>query len=367
MKRNFEEDDEEEKAGLIKAKILVTVVPFVLIIIILAVTLALNSRKKETDKTSNLQQSIMDYADENKESDSSGPREPVNSDSVVTKEEEQESPTEAPKETNSPTPLKTAEPTANKMDNKPETEEEAAGVPGATPAKRAAKKDYSKIEFHKEEQLKDMMAYWADNNQKALDDLVFLDHYIAMSFSLGKTDNFYYYGETDGSGAPNGKGIAVYADNQYYYGDWKNGERSGNGTWIHYHMHLTDDRADDLYAYHQYTGSWAKDLPEGEGSEHFDYDMSLLKGNDGFTTNLIGTYSAGLIHGEFYLTSIYVDGRYEEWKGEASKGAWIYQSESKDKKGNRTILVNVNDPDAYTWMHPKDNQNIGVCCLKSKS
>ena len=104
MKKPFEEDEEEESVGLIKARILVTVIPFVLIIIILVVTLALNGKRKESDKAASLQQSIMDYADENKESELSGPREPVNSDSVVTKEEEQESPTEVPKETNSPTP-----------------------------------------------------------------------------------------------------------------------------------------------------------------------------------------------------------------------------------------------------------------------
>lgn len=345
MKKLFDEDD-NEYPDLDKRKIFVTVIPFVLIIIILAVTLLVNGMKKEEEGSDDLQQSIMEYADEHKETERSDKLE----------------------ENGTLYPVKETEDSDGQAENTDQQTEEES-VPSPTPYKEVMEKgkvDYSKVKYDKDAQLKEMMAYWADNNQKALDDLANLDRFIAMSWSLSGTDDCYYYGDLDGNGMPNGKGIAVYADNQYYYGDWKNGVRSGKGTWIHYHIHQNLNNA-DIYTYHQYTGGFENDLPNGEGSEHYDYNTDLLKEGIGYDTNLIGSYSEGLVDGEFYLTNIYSDGNIKEWNATASHGTWIYQSENRDKKGNRTVYVNVHDPDDYIWIQPKENVNIGVRCLISKS
>lgn len=374
MKKLFEEDDNEH-FGLEKARILAAAIPAVLIFLILALML-IKSRIGGGDDGKDLQQSIMDYADENNDAQASDSTLSADSSSVISspgaepredaeKEEASAQPSAAAQETAGEQKDGDAEGESggNTLARKPES------VSAPTPYKEAmlaGKKDYSKITFHKEEQLRDMMAYWADNNQKALNDLVYLEHYIAMSYSLRNTTDFYYYGDTDSQGRPNGKGIAVYADNQYYYGDWKDGERNGEGTWFHYHIHLAENK-NDLYTYHQYTGSWAGDLPDGEGSEHYDYDKSLLQENTSYVANLIGSYARGLVNGEFYLTSIYEDDSTREWNAQAKNGVWNYLSDTKDKKGNRTVYVDVHDPNNYTWMHPRDNVNIGVPCLLSKN
>ena len=352
MKKLFEEDD--EYTNMEKSKILVTLIPVVLILLILAVMLVVNKVKGGEEEPDNLQQSIMDYADENRDSQRADSVEPstapVFSSSVSGSGEQEQDNEDSQKE------------------EEEDTEEEEA-LPSPTPYQdimEAGKKDYSKIAFHEKEQLRDMLAYWADSNQKAVEDLVHLDHYLAMSWSLKGTTDFYYYGDVNGSGAPNGKGVAVYADNQYYYGDWKDGVRSGNGTWIHYHIHQSPNTT-DLYTYHQYTGGWANDLPEGEGSEHYDYEMSLLKENQGYNANLIGSYLAGYIHGEFYITNIYEDESSKEWSAEADHGSWLYQNRTKDKKGNRAVQVDLHDPDNYVWMHPRNNVNIRGPCLISNN
>ena len=350
MKKLFEENETENAGGEL-AKILVKVVPFALIIFILAVTLIVNQTKKhDENQTEDLQQNIMDYADENR----------INQ--TISQ-------------------AVTASPTGSGQDSQENTEKagqekesEDASIPpmelpSPTPYKEimeAGKIDYSKVKFNKDTQLAEMMSYWEQNNQKALDDLANLDHYIAMSWQLKGSKEFYYYGGVNGNGQPEGKGIAVYADNQYYYGDWKDGVRSVNGTWIHYHMHATEN-TQDLYTYHQYTGGWLNDLPEGEGSEHYDYNKSLLLNGVGYDANLIGSYEKGLIHGDFYITNLYADESTKEWNAKAESGSWIYLNENKDKKGNRTVHVEISDPDNYIWMHPRDNVNIGVPCLISKN
>lgn len=340
MKKLFEEDN--EYSDLDKRKIIVTVIPFALIVVILAVTLLVNNIKKDKDVSSKLQQNIMEYADENREEVLKTEESIVSENEIVAENPDAE---------------------ADKPDTQPEEENTVAPSPNKEVMEQA---DYSKVKFDKEEQLKEMMGYWAGNNQKALDDLANLERFIAMSWTLRESGKFYYYGDVDSSGQPDGKGIAVYADNQYYYGDWKNGVRSGTGTWIHYHIHQAKNTS-DLYVYHQYTGGWANDLPEGEGSEHYDYNEELLKAGIRYDTNLIGSYSKGLVNGDFYITSIDSNGEYEEWNARAEHGSWLYQSENKDKQGNRPVYVNLENPDNYIWMQPKDNQNIGVRCLLSKN
>lgn len=341
------EEQETEMPALSpeKAKILVTIIPFVLIILILAITLLVSSSKNKKLQQDNeeLQESIKEYADSNlPENIEAG-----NMTAATSEPEKIESESE---------PVITSAPSAS-----------PAAVSTPTPYKEIMESgsvNYDKISFDKDEQLKEMMTYWADNNQKALDDLANLDRFKAMSWKLRGTKDFYYYGDVDGNGQPNGTGIAVYADNQYYYGGWANGTRSGEGTWIHYHIHTTPSTT-DLYTYHQYTGSWKNDLPDGEGSEHYDCNTELFVENVGYNTNLIGSYSEGLIDGEFYITNIYSDGNVKEWYAQANHGSWVYQNENKDAEGRRPVQVEDRNPDNYIWMSPAENKNIGVQCLIS--
>lgn len=353
MKKLFDEEDEELNREE-KAKILVTVIPFVLIILILAITLIVNGvrNKKNEASSDDLQQSIMDYADSNKETDGS--------EKYTGIETAKETP--GLEQAEEQAGEKTPEPTAEVKEDKP------TAAPTASPYQPAmsTKTDYSKVEYDKDSQLAELMYYWEEGNQKALDDLVNLERFLAMSWALRGSKDFYYYGDRNADGKPHGKGIAVYADNQYYYGEWSNGLRSGEGSWMHYHIQKANSKT-DLYTYHQYTGQWANDLPEGEGSEHYEYDMSLLKENVGYNTNLIGSYSKGLVHGEFYLTNIYSDGNMKEWYASAQNGAWVYQGDTKDSMGRRPVQVEDRNPDNYIWMLPKDNQGIGVNCLISSN
>lgn len=352
MKKLFDEDDSEIE-NTDKAKILVSVIPAVLIIILLAVMLLVNRGKGEKADSDNLQQSIMDYADETIKKDGSlteGGTKDNKQDNIVQKDVSQ----------NSDKVSTDAAP-----DGQEENLQSTIAIPTPyRPVMDIGQTDYSQVTYNRDEQLKEMMTYWADNNQKALDDLANLDRFKAMSWQLRGTKDFYYYGETSNQ-VPNGTGIAVYADNQYYYGSWENGVRSGNGTWIHYHIHTAPNQT-DLWTYHQYTGSWKNDLPDGEGSEHYDFDTTLFKKNSRYIGNLIGTYSEGLVDGEFYITTININEDMEEWEGTGDHGTWVYQNANVDPKGNRTVQVDIHDPDNYMWMHPKVNNGIGVPCVISK-
>lgn len=221
---------------------------------------------------------------------------------------------------------------------------------------------YQNVEFEIESQLGEIMYYWADNNMRAITELAFLEHNKAMSYSLTGSEDYYYYGDADASGVPDGQGIAVYADNRYYYGTWKDGKREGQGTFLHYHVYEMQEN-DDVYSYHFYTGGWAGDRPEGSGSEHYEFNMHNLQDGIGYNSNLIGSYKNGLYHGDFFITNIYSDNNTKEWDASATEGVFQYQNDSRDKKGRRAVQVDRADDDNYIWMYPADNKNLGVPCL----
>ena len=328
MKKEFDQE---------KAKIIVTILPFVLIVLVLFITFVVSAVKNKNNSESrneDLQESIMDYADENMPEQNAG--------------EKQE--------------IAAATPAQTGAEEKTDGKADASPIPEQTPYQEIMQNgtvDYSKITYDKDSQLKEMMGYWADSNQKALDDLASLDRFRAMSYSLRGSTDFYYYGDKDSNGLPSGTGIAVYADNQYYYGTWKDGKRDGKGTFIHYHVH-NDSKNTDLYTYHQYTGGFANDLPDGEGSEHFDFNTANFKKGERYVGNRIGGYSGGLLNGDFYVTTIDLNDKMEEWEGTADHGTWVYQNANKD------ILVMIGNEENFIWMQPSANKNIGVPCLISK-
>lgn len=166
MKKEFDQE---------KAKIIVTILPFVLIVLVLFITFVVSTVKNKNNSESrneDLQESIMDYADENMPEQNAG--------------EKQEIAASTPAQTGA--------------EEKTDGKADASPLPEQTPYQEIMQNgtvDYSKITYDKDSQLKEMMGYWADSNQKALDDLASLDRFRAMSYSLRGSTDFYYYGDKD--------------------------------------------------------------------------------------------------------------------------------------------------------------------------
>lgn len=211
-----------------------------------------------------------------------------------------------------------------------------------------------------EEMLMEMSAYWEEGNQKAVDDLANLAWFMKMSDSIRDEDTFYYYGERNAAGQPEGTGIACYADNAYYYGQWVGGKREGTGKWIRYYVYYDNDvTSDRAYTVHMYMGEWANDMPNGEGQEHYDLDMSKAARNDRYLQNVIGTFKDGLYSGEMYLTTLDPNGKQEEWNGLAEEGIWSPYGAATNKKEVPVCRDTTND-DNYLWIMVKNNKDRGI-------
>lgn len=212
--------------------------------------------------------------------------------------------------------------------------------------------------------LKDLYSYFQNYNTDAVDYLIRTDKYRYISQQLEGTDNYYYYGEEDKDGTPNGMGVAVYSDNRWYYGSFSDGVRSGEGTWIQIFVkNGTYSKANNGITTHTYKGSWANDLPDGSGQEHIDADLKYQKHR--ITTNVIGTFSRGMYNGDEYIITVTPDGDTQEWQGTADNGIWNLAAKdfTLNERNEVPVCTSTTDSQSYIWISKSVNKNQGITGL----
>lgn len=220
-------------------------------------------------------------------------------------------------------------------------------------------------------QLEELFHYWNDYQLDAVDDLIRLPRVRTLTNELSGTNGFYYYGDVDKNGKPNGKGIAVYADNAYYCGEWSNGKRHGNGMWLQ----IFPDKLGTVNGVfgveeHNYNGKWSNDYPNGKGQEHISYVYDEIENSgklDCIIANVIGNFKDGYYDGELYIMTFESENSQIDWEAEAKRGTFEYCENKESALGERCVWELMTDKeDIYFWMHPDENVNHGIYGLKKK-
>ena len=232
------------------------------------------------------------------------------------------------------------------------------------PIKLAYQSFFPKSQETIEKQMEELLSYWAPYNLAAVDDLIRLPRYRYVSQMLNGTNDYYYIGDTLEDGTPNGKGLAVYGYDRYYYGDFVNGLREGNGTWIQVFVkNGVYSRKNNGIIYHSYAGNWKNNLPDGEGHEHIGFDEQYQK--ERLTTNVIGSFSEGYYQGPIYLTTTGPESGVQEWTAEADHGTFLQATDSypKYEDGELPVAKNEAYSDEFIWMIAENNTRQGVTGL----
>lgn len=287
-------------------KILLAVIAVLLIIILILLTIVAGRRDRSMEADSDLQQSITDYAKQQLEAEGQS----LPEEAPAAPEEKPEAQEEKPEE----------------EDGDKEEEEPAEPAP-ADEDKTAVVidiEDENDEAYTKEFILKEAYPYFADNNQDAIWDLAHLKRYVKLSKGLEETGEYYYQGDVDGDGKPHGTGLAIYEKNSYYFGQWNHGERSGTGTWYRYYISQRNkENAMGVYMSHSYAGEWKDNLPNGQGAEHYDVDISKLEPTRKIMIqNVVGNFTDGLYDGEMYANTTDYIGNVQEWDGIAKNGVF---------------------------------------------
>lgn len=218
-------------------------------------------------------------------------------------------------------------------------------------------------------QMEEIYNYWDEYKLEAVDDLIHLPRVRTLTNELEGTNSFYYCGSKDSKGNPHGKGLAVYEGNAYYFGEWKNGKRSGAGMY----WKIYPDKTGSLNGVpgvieHIYNGSWLNDYPNGEGQEHVTYDCDIMEG-DYIINNVIGNFVDGYYDGELYIMTIEGKGNTVDWEAKAERGVFEYCDKTYSAMGRRKVWERMEwseskGDDNYAWIYEKENTEYGIFGLK---
>ncbi len=336
--------DKQEK---IKIAITAGIAAVILLILVLVLTL---SGGKDSGDDQKLSESIQEYADI-AASNISTPDAITASDESTSEGSVEDADDSTSASSSASTDVLTT--TAN-MESAKET---VSGNSFYATDKATLKNVYKGLKIDIQAQLKELYTYWSDDNTAAVRDLAHLERFEAMSYQLSGTNDFYYYGDTNSDGKPNGTGVAVYGDDQYYFGQWSDGSRSGNGTWISFYPKYSQY----VVTEHMYSGQWNNDLPNGQGQEHYDYAYDLMNEADYYLQNAIGEFVNGLYNGEMYIITVNKDEKTIEWTGTCKEGSWeqvLYST--VDKNGRAPYLSQREDSDRHLYMTMEGAVNNGV-------
>lgn len=133
-----------------------------------------------------------------------------------------------------------------------------------------------------------------------------------LALSVRDGEHFIYFPEED----DNSKGIGFYtfkecSCKQWYYGDYKDGEREGKGIW--YYVSRTEDGS--LYK-EVYNGSWSEDAPNGKGRQ-------LIAFGDSVDTDKKFKVKNGLFYGTYKIKEKLDDGTIVRGKYKLKKGKYV--------------------------------------------
>ncbi len=220
--------------------------------------------------------------------------------------------------------------------------------------------DENDIAYTKEFILKEMTPYFEENNLEAVWDLAHLKRYVRLSEGLKGSGTYYYQGDVDSEGLPDGKGLAIYENNTYYYGSWSHGLKSGDGRWCRFYINASDKLTENKkYQAHSYAGEWKDDLPNGDGAEHYDVDITRLEPRERIKQNVVGNFTNGLYDGYMFQNTVDNVGLVEEWYGNAADG--VFDSwEDISSLGEYFAWQNAEDKTLYIKIDGKDNKNQGI-------
>ena len=174
-------------------------------------------------------------------------------------------------------------------------EEERARIQAEEEAKAAEEAERAAIEQEHAETLQKLYDCFEGGDLDAVKEMMRTEEFTDFADEV-IGDNSFYFGTKTPEGVREGKGIAVYRDGYYYYGDFSNDQRNGHG--ILMRAVYSESSAIGSFVY---DGDWSNDKPNGEGTSTSNYYKDKV-GPAGLSRQVIkGNYTDGLENGTMRL------------------------------------------------------------------
>ena len=132
-------------------------------------------------------------------------------------------------------------------------------------------------------------------------------------------------------GGDSGTGIGFYTFDgcecdQWYYGDYVEGKREGNGIWYYASSHTEDG---SLYK-EVYDGQWKEDVPQGKGHQ-------LIALGDTIDTDQEFKVKKGLFYGKYKIKDTWEDGTEVSGTYQLKKGKYVTISDEELEANNFVV------------------------------
>ena len=228
-----------------------------------------------------------------------------------------------------------------KIDN---IEAERARIQAEEEAKAAEEAEQAAEEEAHNGLLSELLACFEAGNMDDVKELLRTEPYMDMADEIINEEDSFYYGDKNDAGEREGKGVAVYCNGYYYYGDYAGNVRSGNGIWIRAVYSESSSIGSFIFE-----GEWSADLPNGSGSATSNFYTDKISSSELAKQVITGDYTNGLENGKMSLAGTTKGGAgvkysYTSENGVAKqssnedsgvKGQYII-AQSSDKKSNLT-------------------------------
>lgn len=189
-------------------------------------------------------------------------------------------------------------------------------------------------EAHNEVLIKLMTLFEEENPDiEAIKEMIRTDEFIDIVDEVIGKDNSFYYGYRDEAGRRSGKGIAVYENGYYYYGDFADDVRSGHGIYIR----AVYSESSSIGSY-IFEGEFANDKPNGNGVATSNFYKDKI-GESGLAKQVItGEFVDGLENGTMSLVGTTKSGATVKYSYKSENGVAIQSSkENSGIKGQYII------------------------------
>ena len=174
-------------------------------------------------------------------------------------------------------------------------EEERARIRAEEEAKAAEEAERAAIEQEHASTLQKLYECFEGEDLDAVKDMMRTEEFTDFADEV-IGENSFYYGTKTPEGIREGKGIAVYRDGYYYYGDFSGDKRNGHG--ILMRAVYAESSAIGSFVFE---GEWSDDKPNGEGTSTSNYYKDKI-GPSGLSKQVIkGNYTDGLENGTMRL------------------------------------------------------------------
>jgi len=185
--------------------------------------------------------------------------------------------------------------------------------------------------------LKPVADLFAAGDLDGVKDLIRSEAYVSFADEV-IGDTSFYCGDHDDAGNREGKGVAIYENGYYYYGDFSGNVRKGHGIW----MRAVFAEASSIGSY-IFEGEWSDDKPNGQGTATSNFYKDKISSDELIKQVISGNYANGLEEGTMYLAGTTKAGKGVKYTYKTAAG--IATKASNDDSGvkGQYIIAKASD------------------------